>query len=128
MLCRLLQNFVFLRVQTDKKNLGTKAMLAEIRELGEKFNSEDDVPEALGATFPFSARLRPFLTLDCMDRCGRVVLEMAKPCWTIVFDDVCRALYEGMRCLCMALQGTTLIWAIACWSKAGSACWNKAWL
>ncbi|KAK9865821.1 hypothetical protein WJX84_003538 [Apatococcus fuscideae] len=54
--------------QTDKRNLGTKAMLAEIRELGEKFKVQDDVPEALGATYPFSARLRPFLTLDCTDR------------------------------------------------------------
>ena len=58
-------------MQTDKKNLGTKAMLAEIRELGEKFKPADDVPEALGATFPFSARLRPFLALDCTDRYGR---------------------------------------------------------
>ena len=57
-------------MQTDKKNLGTKAMLAEIRELGEKFKPADDVPEALGATFPFSARLRPFLALDCTDRYG----------------------------------------------------------
>ena len=55
-------------VQTDKRNLGTKAMLAEIRELGEQFKAEDDVPEALGATYPFSARLRPFLVLDCTDK------------------------------------------------------------
>ena len=48
-------------------------MLAEIRELGEKFKAADDVPEALGATFPFSARLRPFLTLDCTDRYGLCV-------------------------------------------------------
>lgn len=68
--CRACANneFASYYLQTDKRNLGTKAMLAEIRELGEKFKVQDDVPEALGATYPFSARLRPFLTLDCTDR------------------------------------------------------------
>ena len=58
--------------QTDKKSLGAKAMVAEIKEAAEKQKSsvEEKSILAVSASTPFASRLAPHLTFAYRDRCA----------------------------------------------------------
>ena len=59
------------RAQTDKKNLGAKAMLAEIKDVVEKRRAaEASALSALSSAAPFGSRLHPDLVFDYRDRCA----------------------------------------------------------
>ena len=59
-----------LRAQTDKKNLGAKAMLAEIKEIGEKRRAGEAASLAVvfSSSAPFGSRLHADLTFNYSDR------------------------------------------------------------
>lgn len=54
--------------QTDKKSLGAKSMLNDIREIADKRRNEDDGLLAVSAAADFSSRLHADLTYDFKDR------------------------------------------------------------
>ena len=58
--------------QTDKKSLGAKAMVAEIKEAAEKQKSgvEEKSILAVSASAPFASRLVPHLTFAYRDPCA----------------------------------------------------------
>jgi len=58
--------------QTDKKSLGAKAMVAEIKEAAErqKNSVEEKSILAVSASAPFASRLVPHLTFAYRDRCA----------------------------------------------------------
>lgn len=66
--------------QTDKKSLGAKAMVAEIKEAAEKQKSgvEEKSILAVSASAPFASRLVPHLTFAYRDPC-------APHCWVRVY-------------------------------------------
>lgn len=58
------------RAQTDKKNLGAKAMLAEIKEIGEKRRAGEaaSMSAVSGSSAPFGSRLHADLTFNYSNR------------------------------------------------------------
>jgi DNA-binding NarL/FixJ family response regulator len=54
--------------QTDKKNLGAKAMMQEIKDIVEKRRQADTSLAAVSSAAPFAARLSPDLTYKYLDR------------------------------------------------------------
>lgn len=54
--------------QTDKKYLGAKAMLQEIKDIVEKRRSGDNSHTAVSSSAPFASRLNPDLTYNYRDR------------------------------------------------------------
>lgn len=56
--------------QTDKKNLGAKAMMQEIKDIVEKRRQADASLAAVSSSAPFVSRLSPDLTYNYRDRCA----------------------------------------------------------
>ena len=56
--------------QTDKKYLGQKTMVQEIREIVERRRAADSSLSAVSSSAPFASRLTPDLTFNYKDRCA----------------------------------------------------------
>ncbi len=56
--------------QTDKKYLGAKAMLQEIKDLVERRRAADSSLSAVSSSAPFATRLHPDLVYNYRDRSG----------------------------------------------------------
>lgn len=76
--------------QTDKKNLGAKAMLSQIKEVVENRRNNEDIQGLISsaAAAPYTHRLSPDLLYDYKDRCNftsfltklMLLLSLAKIC------------------------------------------------
>ncbi len=60
----------FILTQTDKKYLGAKAMVQEIKDIVERRRAADSSLSAVSSSAPFASRLTPDLTYNYKDRCG----------------------------------------------------------
>ena len=59
--------------QTDKRNLGQKTMMQEIKDIADKRRLEDTAIHL--ASTNFSAKLTPDLTYNCREKCASLPLH-----------------------------------------------------